>query len=269
VAPPQSDAQIHEATRSAAVQAAQRIRLPIFEGPLDLLLHLVKVNEVEIADIQIAEIVRQYLDYLHAMAELDLDIAGDYLVMAATLMNIKLRSLLPRPPEQETQARDEEEIDELLSTQDLVRRLIEYRRFKELASALRAREEQSAGIFFRTSPVPFIPGSEVELPPQDIRTLFDVFVGILRQSRTRPEHRVPEERFTVEQKIDELRLKLRTERRVNLTRLFRSCVIRDEAICYFLAVLELARMRQVTVAQAGTFEDILIEPWEADPVHVG
>lgn len=248
--------------------APKKITLPIFEGPLDLLLHLVKVDELDPVELPIAEITRQYIEHLEAMAELDLEIAGEFLVMAATLLNIKLRSILPKPPEEIARA-DEEEIDEILSTQDLVRRLVEYRRFKQMAQALREREEENAGIYCRTAPVLTIPGAEQELPRQDILKLFDAFVTVLKRVRTKPEHRVAAERFTVEDKLSEVRELLRRERNVNLSRTFERCVDKEEVICYFLAILELARMREITVGQADTFEDILIEPWDESLVYVG
>ncbi len=247
--------------------ATQRVILPVFEGPLDLLLHLVKINEVEITEVSLAEISRQYLDYLHAMSELDLDIAGEFLVMAATLINIKLRSILPKPPE-EGQRSDEEEIDEIMSAQDLVRRLIEYRRFKQAAAELRDREDENAGIFYRTAPsIPLENG--VSVPPQDIRLLFDSFVKVLRTARTLPEHHVAVERFTVDDKLADLRERLRRDKRINLGRVFGACVNKDEAICYFLSILELARLREITIAQAGTFEDIILEPWDDKVIYVG
>lgn len=248
---------------AAEAAPATRIRLPIFEGPLDLLLHLVKVDEIEITEISISEITRQYVEYLHAMAELNLEIAGEFLVMAATLMNIKLRTILPRPPE-EMDRTNEEEIDEIMTTQDLVRKLVEYRRFKQVAQDLRELEERQSGIFYRMTPVQVIPGSEQELPRQDIRLLFDAFVQVLKQTRGKAEHHVLEEPFTVEDKLAELRETLQRDRRANLTRIFAVCVSKDEVICYFLAILELAKMREITLAQADTFDDILIEPWETE-----
>ena len=125
------------------VHPAHRIRLEVFEGPLDLLLHLVKISEMDIYDIEISTITQQYMDYISAMQEMDLEIAGDYLVMAATLLNIKSRSLLSRNAEEE-ELTAEEEIDEIMSTQELVRRLVEFRRFKELTRELRAREEENS-----------------------------------------------------------------------------------------------------------------------------
>lgn len=239
----------------------------LFEGPLDLLLHLVKINEMDIHDIEISEITRQYMAYLDALQELDLEVAGDYLVMAATLMNIKSRSLLPRTELEESAA--EEEIDEILSTQDLVRRLVEFRRFKQLARELREKEEENSRLFYRANVIPVIPGCSEELPRQEIRNLFDAFARVLTRQRTVREHTVQSESFTVEDKVEEVRVRMRKDKQINFSRVFESCVSRTEAFCYFLALLELARMREITLAQAGPFEDILIEPWDDKVIYVG
>lgn len=251
------------------MDAANRIKLPVFEGPLDLLLHLVKINEMDIYDINIREITAQYLEYIAAMQELNLELAGDFLVMAATLMNIKSRSLLPRN-EEESALDAEEEIDELLSTQDLIRRLVEYRRFKQLAHRLRDREEENARLFYRANVIPIVPGADNELPRQDILTLFDAFARVLKKVRTTPrQHEVMEEQYSVEEKTSELRDRLKHQKQVNLTRLFEAAEHKMEVICYFLAVLEMAKLREITVAQAGNYEDILIEPWDERVIYVG
>lgn len=242
--------------------APHRIKLEVFEGPLDLLLHLVKINEMDIVDIRIADVAKQYMDYLMAMQEMDLEIAGDYLVMAATLLNIKSRALLPANPDEEGHG-SEEEIDEILSTRDLIRRLVEYRKVKELAAELRAREEEASRLFRRTNFVlPMAPGAD-ELPRQDILTLFDALAEVLKRVRVVAQHNVVNEPYTVEEKLDELRAKIAATRQINLSRVFDACVSKVEVVCYFLAVLEMARLREITLAQAGTFDDILIEPWEA------
>ena len=247
-----------------------RIVLDVFEGPLDLLLHLVKINEMDIHDIEISKITSQYLEYvtiLHAVAS-DLELVGDFMVMAATLMNIKSRSLLPRMQD-ETQSSPEEEIDEILSTQDLIRRLVEFRRFKELAQRLRQCEEENSRIFYRSTVVPIIPGSQTEIPRQDILTLFDTFASLLKRVRVETKHRVIEEPYSVEEKVEEIRDRLRINRQINITRLFETIASKMEAICYFLALLEMAKLREITVAQAGSFEDILVEPWDEHVGYVG
>ncbi len=244
-----------------------RLKLPVFEGPLDLLLHLVKINEMDIYDIQVAEITRQYLDYLNAMTDLDLDIAGEYLVMAATLLAIKSRALLPR--EAEPEQTDEEEIDEILSTQDLVRRLVEYRKVKELATQLRAREEENSRLFYRANVVPVLGAKEDEIPRQDILKLFDAFAKVLARVRRQAEHTVTNEQFSVEEKTEEIRQRLRAAKQINFSRVFENCVSKVEIVCYFLAVLEMAKLREITLAQAGPFEDILVEPWDDKVIYVG
>src|SRR5690242_5593709 len=132
-----------------------KVKLPIFEGPLDLLLHLIRQNEMEISEISISQITSQYLDYLRYIEALDLEVAGDFLVMAATLLNIKLRSLLPASEEDE-QAAQEEELDNFMSARQLMARLIEYRKFKEAAHDLGQRAERQAQIFVREVALPAI-----------------------------------------------------------------------------------------------------------------
>lgn len=255
--------------REAPPRAPKRVVLPVFEGPLDLLLHLVKVHEMDIYDIQIAEITRQYIDYLGAMAELDLDIAGDFLVMAATLLNIKSRSVLPRQEEEDDAIEGEEEIDEIMSTQELIRRLVEYRKFKDLSARLRGKEKDNAGVFYRSEVLTTIPGVETEIPRQDIRALYDAFVTVLKTVRSQPRHLIYRERFTVDEKMIELREVLRTDRQINLTRIFERSVDKEEVICFFLAILEMAKLQEITVAQADGNSDILLAPWDEKVVYVG
>lgn len=238
-----------------------RFALPVFEGPLDLLLHLVKVHEMEITDIKISEITQQYQDALQNLQDLQLDLAGDFLVMAATLINIKLRTLLPQEELQDDQL-PEDEIDEILSTQDLIRKLVEYRRFKELSAQLRDYEIRNKGVCYRTQALTFVPGSKSELPRQDIRLLYDAFSKVLRRVRTQPQHTVQKERFTVEEKLVQLRQSIRMGQTINMARIFSACTIKEEVISYFLAILEMSKLREITIAQAGSYEDILIAPWD-------
>lgn len=250
------------------MNSPHRFKLDVFEGPLDLLLHLVKVNEMDIYDIEISSITAQYMEYVGAMKDLDLEIAGDYLLMAATLLNIKSRALLPRMEGAEEMSA-EDEIDDLFSTKDLIRRLIEYRRFKELAASLRAKEEEASRHFVRANVVPVMAGPAPELGQQDIRTLFDAFARLLRRPREVKEHHVVSEQYSVEGKTEEIRERFRTTKQINASRLFEACVSREEGVCLLLAILEMARMREITLAQAGNFEDILIEPWDDKVVSVG
>jgi len=247
-----------------------RIRLSdLFEGPLDLLLHLIKVNELDITEVSLTEVTSQYLAYLDAMKELDLELAGEFLVIAATLINLKSRSLLPVHAEEEEA--EGEELDATLSTRQLLRRLIEFRKFKELATRLRRLEEQNRGVFYRATVTPILPPPEAETegPREDIRALFDAFTRVLRTARSRPLHSVRQEQFHVEDKIAELRARVQREKRINLYQVFTRCVCKEEIIVTFLAALELAKSREITIAQAAPFEDILIEPWDDSVVFIG
>lgn len=237
-----------------------KFTLPVFEGPLDLLLHLVKVQEMEITDIEISRITAQYLEALQTMEALQLEVAGDFLVMAATLLNIKLRMILPQEASTE-EAIPEEEIDEILSTQDLIRKLVEYRRFKELSATLREFEIQNKGVVYRTQAVMSVPGAKSEIPRQDIRILYDAFSKVLRRIRTQPQHTVQKERFTTDDKLVELRSRIQLGHHLNMNRLFERCTDKEEVITYFLAILELAKLREITIAQAGSYEEIFIAPW--------
>jgi segregation and condensation protein A len=117
--------------------------------------------------------------------------------------------------------------------------------------------------------MPVIPGSESELPRQDIRTLFDAFARVLQKVRIEAQHQIVNESFSVEEKTLEIRERLRRDKQINFSRVFERCVSKEEAVCYFLAILELARLREITLAQAGAFEDILVEPWDDKVIYVG
>lgn len=234
---------------------AYTIKLPVFEGPFDLLLHLIRVNEMDIHDIKVAEITKQYLDYLDIMRELDLELAGEFLVMAATLIHIKARTLLPVPPEQEEQ---EEEIDEILSAKELVRQLVEYRRFKEAAVALREKEEQASRILFRNNPViQIVPETNEELTA-DISLLYKAFARVLRFVETPQYNPHMEERYSVEDKIAYLESLVDREKQLDLENVFRRCFNKSEVIVTFLAMLELCRMKRLAVQQANPFDKITV-----------
>lgn len=231
-------------------------RLPQFQGPLDLLLHLIQKNEMSIADIPIAEITEQYLEYLDLMEQLDLDIASEYLVMAATLLYIKSQSMLPTP--KPTRSRSAEHARE-----ELVRQLLEYKRFKEAALYLRQREEARNDVFHR-HPDPYY----VENSPHEYHlhaTLFDLlaaFQKVLRQhADILPEFppEIHEDPITVEQKIREILLELEISGTMEFNTFFNAFQSRIELICTFLAILELTRMRQIYAVQEEPFGSIFLQ----------
>jgi segregation and condensation protein A len=229
-----------------------KVELEIFEGPLDLLLYLIKKDEIDIYNIPIEKITRQYLEYIELMRMLDLNIAGEFLVMAATLMYIKSKMLLP--PEERPLGNEVEEEDPRL---DLVRQLLEYKKFKDVAQYLQHKELLEEKIFTRHAP----PDVEVEAPLVDV-SIFDLigaFNQVLKKVEKIPLHEIIEEDFTVADKISQIKNLLREIHSFNLTRLFDNMKTRIEVVVTFLALLELIRLKVVRVLQKEMFGEIVVE----------
>ncbi len=238
--------------------------LPVFQGPLDLLLHLIKVNELEISEISISQITGQYLDYLRLMETLDLEVAGDYLVMAASLINIKLRALLP-DAEEEIEP-EEEEVDNFLTARALMQRLIEYRKFKEAAAGLGDRAERQSQIFIREVALPQL--AEAESTPQirgDLTLLLEAFTRVIRFVERRDYHQVQQENYTIEDKISMVRRRLLVEEGFDLGEIFLECHDKVEMIVTLLAMLELCRLKEVTIRQGEIFGDVRVDRRSALP----
>ncbi|MBN1868825.1 segregation/condensation protein A [Candidatus Sumerlaeota bacterium] len=246
------------------------VRIDVFEGPFDLLLHLVRVHEMDIYDIPIAEIATQYLAYIKEMEKLDLDVAGEFLVMAATLVNLKSRTLMPPvvPEDAETEEEEplDEEGDEIRSAQDLMRRLIEYRQFKEMAVQLSQREEDQLRLFYRNTVLPVVADPESgKETREDISLLFSAFARILDFTEGRPAHHVADEEFSVEEKIEFLTKEIDRRKRLALSGLIRRCVGKAEILTLLLAMLEVCRLRLARVKQAGNYQEIyLVHPSEIE-----
>ena len=228
-----------------------RIKLDAFEGPMDLLLHLIKKNKIDIYDIPIAVLTEQYMEYLDAFREFNMEIASEFLVMAAELLYIKSRMMLPKPPKEET----EEEED---PRQELVERILEYRRYKEVSSVLSSMA-LSEERYVAREPL------ELEmrhLPPENIplRLLLEAFQTVLavKEELTIPDALVQPETFHVHDKMEELLDLLgRTDGRLLFSEDFRSGT-RSELIVTFLALLELIKRHMVTVRQKYPFSEIFI-----------
>jgi segregation and condensation protein A len=253
-----------------------KVKIEIFEGPMDLLLHLIRINEMDIYDIPIAEITRAYLGYLHMMESLDLEVAGEFLVMASTLLNIKLRALLPDSPEGEEEG---EEIDNILTARMLMEKLVEYRRFKEAASELHDREQRQASVFFREVALPKLADArQDEAVRSDLESLLQAFRRVLRFVEARGYHLVTEEEYSTEEKMDSLLTRLALEERIEVDELFRSCQSKVEMIVYLLAILELYHEKRLRIEQNAAFSSIYIfartpeeedaEPQLADPTEI-
>ncbi len=238
-----------------------KIKLNVFEGPLDLLLHLVKINEMDISEIPIAEITRQYLDYLRLMETLDLEVAGDFLVMAATLLNIKLRALLPDSTAPEEEA---EEVEDILTARALMEKLIQYRRFKEAAAALQERETVQARVFLREVALPRLDQAERDDDMRlELAALLQAFGRVARYVADRPGYVVAEEAYAVEDQMAQIARRIEVEKRLSVEELFGRCGSKLEMIVCLLAILELFHERRLRLEQSGPFAPIYL--FEADP----
>lgn len=233
-----------------------KVKLEIFEGPLDLLLHLIRINEMDIYDIPIKEITKQYLSYLHMMESLDLEIAGEFIVMASTLVNIKLRALLPETGEPEEEA---EEVEDILTARMLMEKLVEYRKFKEAAYELHDREQRQAAVFFRDVALPKLAEARQDHEIQaDLDKLLQAFSRVLRFVEARGYHLITEEEYSTEEKMDTLLTRLSVEERIDVDELFQSCQTKLEMIVYLLAVLELFHEKRLRLEQNETFGSIYL-----------
>jgi segregation and condensation protein A len=242
------------------------VRLSNFEGPLDLLLHLIKRNEVSIHDIPIALITQQYLDAIQLLQELDLDVAGDYLVLAATLIHIKSKMLLPRP---ETAAGVEGEEEDPRDA--LVRRLLEHQKFKAAAGLLHEREELRSAQWARPDEaVAHIAGDDYEPELEvDLFSLLTAFQAVVERAKQRPKVLLPPEQMPVEVRMDQLLARLSETEAMGFEDLFADVDDRGGLIVTFLALLEMIRLKLVRVFQAGSFGPIRVykRPRPADAPH--
>jgi segregation and condensation protein A len=231
-----------------------KIKLELFEGPLDLLLYLVKKDHLNVYDIPISQVTEQYLQYLNLMQMLDLNLAGEFMVMAATLMQIKSKMLLPAeeiPPEEEQED----------PRAELVRRLLEYEKFKEIAETLRQKEEEQREVFKR--PKSEEAGKEASDPKEFYfeASIFDLINAFNRALKDVPKevfYEVFKDEFTIEEKIHQLLHILLVEPSLRLSELFAKAKTKLEIIVTFLAILELVKLREVVARQSSLFDDIEI-----------
>ncbi len=231
------------------------IRLPIFEGPLDLLLFLIRKNEIDIYDIPITEVTRQYLGVLHQMENLNLEIAGDFFVMAATLMYIKSRMLLPKKDQgPEIEGDEEEDID---PRWELVQQLLEYRRVKESAAALQDLIERANHLLPRNAGMQDSPIPERPLKGGDRIELWNTFNQVLRRLTERMAvGEIHDETVTVSDRMEFILLRMKTEPQFTFSSLFPAKAPVHTVVATFLAILELARMNELEIRQSENFADI-------------
>jgi segregation and condensation protein A len=231
-----------------------KVKLEVFEGPLDLLLYLIKRDEIDIYDISIERITRQYLEYLQVFKELKIDIAGEFVVMAANLIYLKSRSLLPldqQPPEE-----DAEEDD---PRWDLIRQLIEYKKFKEAAAQLHDRALEQERIFTRDGGSAAISGAPLPLHEVGIFQLIHAFQEVIKRVEAQEDlQEIFGERFSVSDKIEKILERVSDGAPVRFSELFGQIVSRVEIVVTFLALLELIRLNQVRAMQRKMFDEIEI-----------
>jgi segregation and condensation protein A len=233
-----------------------KVQLEVFEGPLDLLLYLVKKEEVDIYEVNLTKIATQFIAYIEVMRELDLEIAGEFLVMAATLMYIKSRELLP--VDQQAVVEDEEEGDD--PRWELIRRLVEYKKFKDAAAHLQEREVLQENVFARIpGKLEFAPSGPALKPEVSLFDLINAVGSILRRINQRePTREVFEDKWTVSEKIDHLSKLVKDRTRVRFSELFADSTTRLEVVVTFLALLELIRLKVLRALQPEPFSEIEI-----------
>jgi len=243
--------------------AENKVQLEIFEGPLDLLLYLVKKEEVDIYEVNLTKIATQFIEYVELLKEFDLDIAGEFLVMAATLMYIKSRELLPKNQQVDAPEEDDEEDPRW----ELIRQLVEYKKFKDAAAQLQERELLQEQIYAR---VPSRPEFTVETPatrPEvSIFDLVNAISTILKRFSQREQSRdVWEDKWTVSEKIEMIVALMQEKPLLRFAELFETAAHRMEVVVTFLALLELIRMKQLRVEQPEPFGEIEISPAQPSP----
>ena len=238
----------------AATDRVLRLNLDMFQGPLEVLLYLIKAQEIDIFDIPIAKITEQYLKFLDLMEEVLLEVAGDYLVMAATLIQIKSKMLIPAELDE-----DDEEIEEEDPRLELVEKLIAYRRYKDVASRLSEIESERQDWFTRNVK-PDLGAVEEGAEDEYIEvTLFDrtqSFKGVMCFLQEGETHEIEGETTSVDEKIEMIQALPDMQNSVAWTDLFRMCKSRVELICAFLAILEMCRMEEISAHQHTAFGDI-------------
>lgn len=239
-----------------------KVNLPVFAGPMELLLSLIEKHKIDIYDIPMAVVTQEYLDYLARMKEFAIEPASEFLVMAATLLLIKSRMMLPKEPKPSEEAKPEEEAD---PRRELVERILEYRRYKEVSGELQSIAEQARRFVGR--PPMEIPARRVAptgLKAADLVAAFRLVLAAAEEKEL-PSVIVPRERFTVEDKMAFITDRLAAEGRLLFTALFQAAD-REECITTFLALLELIKLEKVIARQAEIFGEILIEKREVPPV---
>jgi segregation and condensation protein A len=238
-----------------AMEGSQyRVALPAFEGPLDLLLHLIQKHELDILDIPIGFITEKYVEYILMMEQVNIDIASEYLVMAATLAHIKSKMLLPTPPADQEDAEEEQEDPRA----ELVRRLLEYQKYKLAAEQLGGRSVFGRDVFGRGSSETADEGP-APLASMSLFKLIDAFEAILKRVEQHQGHQIDFERISITDRINQLSDILRERPLVSFDELFSTDRTRADVIVTFLALLEMTRLKMTRITQESPYAAIYIE----------
>jgi segregation and condensation protein A len=225
------------------------VELDIFQGPLDLLLYLIQKNEINIYDIPIATVTQQYLEHLELMAELNLNVAAEFILMAVQLIEMKIRMLLPKPPVEEGQEED--------LRRPLVEQLLDYQKFKMAALQLKGKETEEELYWAR--PQTFDPDADRdELVEASLYDLVHAFAVLLKRTQKRQALEIQPDQFTVKEKIQQLSEYLEQNESFNLGEYAKSLQTRIEMIVLFLAILEMLRLSMLRIFQGEVFGDILV-----------
>ena len=231
------------------------VKLDVFEGPLDLLLYLIRKNEMDIYNISIVEITEQYIKYINLMQSLDLEIAGEFLVMASTLLQMKSEAMLPSGVISDYD-------EPMMTREELVRQLLEYKKFRDAAMSLAYKEEVQRNIYFRSFLDPTVAGFDLK-EYRLTATLFDLLSAFNKILTAMPEDQLTtfrEDTVTVQQKIEEILQILSKSNRVEFSIFFSALSTRLEIIVTFLAILELVKSRRIIVRQSQLFGSIWLYP---------
>ncbi len=249
-------------TLAVVAEADYRIKLPVFEGPLDLLLFLIRKSELDIYDIPISTVTRQYLEVIYAMKDLQIEVAGEFFVMAATLMEIKSRMLLPKHQQAVDPNAEEDDLD---PRWELVHQLLQYKKFKEAAGNLNQMALDAANKLARPASA-FAPSSERPLQHVDRIEVWNSFNLVLRRLAEKlVVGEIHREQVTVADQMEYLLERIKTQKSFIFSHLFEEKITLRKLVATFLAVLELTRLKKLRVQQDESFSDILCTAVEEDP----
>jgi segregation and condensation protein A len=237
-----------------------KIILETFEGPMDLLLHLIDKAEIDIYDIPINEITEQYLDHIKKMEELDLDVTSEFLLMAATLLEIKSKMLLPNEKKLEGEQLELKETDPRF---ELVQRLLEYKKYKYVSQELQDYEEIQRKVYYKPKEdILVFEKEEEEIEEMDLEKLVEALNNLLRKNKNTITSinmdEIQKEEYTLDESMEKIKIKLEEEEEIKFSNLFDKSSNKKEIVTIFLSILELIRLKYITIMQENNFSEIII-----------